>query len=393
MHIRRRAVTWTLTVSIIAIVATALAWPKAVDVEVGRAAVGPLRVTIDADARTRVRHRFVVTAPVAGQLRRVSLRAGDSVRAGEVLARIAPLPLDSAAVSAARARVDAASASVDDATARLRQASLSSELASRATSRYRALEDVGGVSRQQREQAELESTGRAQELVAAQARLRTAVAELAAARAALPDAPSNVVSIRAPTSGRVLLVLEESERVLSAGTPLLELGRDADLEIVADVLSADALSVPRNARVDLVIDDGAHAIHGIVRYVEPAARTRLSALGVEEQRVNVVITPLTPVAGLGDGFHLDAHIVVWEARVLHVPPSALVTDGTGSSVFIVTDGEARVRRVRVGHQSDEAAEIRSGLSDGDRVILFPSDRIRNGTRVSFRAPVPTSGGF
>lgn len=386
MRIRRRALTWSVALAGIAALATALAWPDAVDVEVTRVAVGPLRVTVDAQARARVRHRFVVTAPVTGELQRVTLRAGDMVRAGQTIARLAPLPLDSAGMSAARARMDAASAARDDAAAQLRHAALARDLAERAATRYRALEEVGGASRQQREEAELLFAAREQEMVSAQTRLRAATAEGAAARAALPGGHSSLVPVTAPATARVLSVLEESERVLPAGAPVMELGRDEDLEVVADVLSEDAVKVPANARVDLVGWGGAPSLRGAVRYVEPAARTHVSALGVEEQRVSVVIAPTSTVARLGDGFHMDAQIVLWEGQALRVPASAVVSERETQSVFVVSGGRARTRSVRVGRQSADAVEILTGLADGELVILFPSDRIHDGSRVQVRAP-------
>jgi HlyD family secretion protein len=257
--------------------------------------------------------------------------------------------------------------------------------------RQRALEEVGGLSRQQREEAELTALIRSEELAAAKSRVRAASAELGAARAAIPQPPDHGsetgVVVRAPSDGRVLLVLEESERVVTAGTTLLELGRDSDLEIVADVLSEDAVRIPPDAPVDLVGWGGDVLLHGTVRRIEPAARTRVSALGVEEQRVNVIITPTKAPRALGDGFRLDAHITIWEGRdVLVALASAVYTVGDESRVFVVENGRARERTIRVGHRSDAGVEILEGLTAGEVVVLFPSDRVRSGVRLRYIEP-------
>lgn len=380
----RRWTVWTLTLGVIATVASALAWPKPMDVDAARVVKGPLRVSIDADARTRARDRFVVVAPVAGRVERMRVHVGDVVSAGTIIARITPLPLDSAASAAAYARVTQATAALDDAAARARQASLASTLAARMAQRYQAIEAAGGISRQQREQTDLEAATRTEDLAAARARVQSATADLAAARAALPRAfgAERLVTVSSPIRGRVLNVTEESERIVAAGTPLLDLARDADLEIVADVLSEDAVRIPEHADVELSGPPGSPTLRGRVDRIEPAARTRVSALGVEEQRVNVVITPREPLPRVGDGFHLDAHIIVWSGETVHVPASAVFAADGESRLFVIENRRAQERMVKTGRQSDVDIEILAGVAPGAIVVLFPSDRVRSGTRVA-----------
>jgi len=379
----RRVVIWSAVIATIAVIATALAWPKPMRVEVATASSAPMTVYIDADARTRVRDRFTVVAPVGGQVERIAVHVGDWLNARDVVARVAPLPMDSATLSAARARESSARASLDDANARVRQATLASTLAARTAERYRALEGAGGASTQDRERTDLEAMARAEELAAARARVFAVTGDLTAARAALPNASGRLppMVIRAPIAGRVLSIVDESARIVAAGTPLLDLGRDADLEIVADVLTDDAVRIPPRAAVQLLGWGGdGDALHGTVQRVEPSARTRVSALGVEEQRVNVIVAPTQPLP-LGDGFHADARIIVWSGNALQIPASAVFSDGAQSRVFVVVDGRARERNVSVGRRSDVAVQILAGLGAGDQVILFPSDRIRSGSRV------------
>jgi HlyD family secretion protein len=191
-----------------------------------------------------------------------------------------------------------------------------------------------------------------------------------------------VLPIRAPAAGRVLRVLERNERVVAAATPLLELGDARTLEIVIDVLSSDAPRVRPGQRVRIERWGGDGALAGVVRTVEPAGFTRVSPLGVEEQRVNVIIDPIDPPPTLGDGYRVEGRIVIWEgARVLTVPPSALVRDASGWSVFVVEQGRARRRTVNVGHWSDAGVEILGGLAEGATVVAFPSDRVTDGVRV------------
>jgi HlyD family secretion protein len=366
--------------------------PTPVEVQTGVASVGPLETTVNAEGVTRVRDRFAVGAPVSGRLERIALREGDAVAAGAVIARITPLPLDPQAATQARARLAAAAAGTQEAAARLEQAREARDQAERTAARVREVAGAGGMSTDALERAELQSATAAREFQAAQARVRAADAELAVARAALLAAEpvggagvagSAAAEVRAPAAGRILRLHGSSERIVSAGTPLVEVGDAAGLEVVVDVLSTDAVRIAPGAAMRLVEWGGEGALDARVRLVEPSGFTKVSTLGVEEQRVNVIGDLASPPPSLGDGYRVEARIVTWEApAVLRVPNSALFRTGSEWSVFVEEDGRARLRPVQVGHRGAAEAEITAGLAEGERVILFPSDRIRDGVRVT-----------
>jgi HlyD family secretion protein len=385
----RKKATW-VAVAAVAVVLIALAFrPAATPVETAEVVRGPLELTIDADGVTRLVDRYQVGAPVTGRLRRISVREGDPVTQGQVLAQITPMPLDPQATTQARAAVAAAEARLEEANARVAQTRSTMELARRTADRIRAVVEEGGMSIDARERAELEAANAEREHAAAQARVRAASSDLAAARAALLDveperaagrASANVIS---PAAGRVLRVYERSERIVAAGTPLVDVGDAAGLEVVADVLSTDAVRITPGMPVRIEQWGGEGALSGQVRLVEPAAFTRVSTLGVEEQRVNVVADlPQAPTA-LGDGYRVEARVVVWEGEdLVKAPSSALFRVGERWATFVVEEGVARQREVRIGTRGIAETEIVDGLAPGDRVVLFPSDQLRDGARVT-----------
>jgi HlyD family secretion protein len=382
----------------------ALGWwvfrPAPLRVDVGRVDRGALRVTVDEEGETRVLQRYVVAAPTTGRLLRIALDEGDAIEAGAVVARIEPVPLDPRDRAAAEARLEAAAASKSAAEARVGQARAALDQAKRAARRAERLFDAGTLSAEAREEADLALTSAEREHEAALYAAEAADHEVEAARAALiaaasgasadladPDprvcAPSPCVEVRAPVAGRVLRVHEESERIVAAGTPLLDLGDPDALEIVVDVLSTDAVRIETGAAMLVEEWGGARPLRAAVQRIEPSAFTKVSALGVEEQRVNVIGRLLEPAPGLGDGYRVEARIVVWEAAdVLRVPASALFRAGEDWAVFVVEDGVARRRPIEVGERSRTAAEVRSGLGEGDGVVLHPSDRLADGARVA-----------
>ncbi|HET7188168.1 MAG TPA: efflux RND transporter periplasmic adaptor subunit [Gemmatimonadaceae bacterium] len=368
------------------IVISGIAWvlrPKSLVVETAAAAARPMRVTVDADALTRVNAHFTVTAPLTGLVQRLTLHEGDLVRAGSAVAVMSTAPAHPEERVAAAARVDAARAGERQAAARLNQASAALAQTERDARRTRELAAGGALPERDVETAALSMASRRADLDAARAQSRMAAAELVQARAALNAASqsSTETTVRAPTSGVVLRVPERSARVVAAGTPLLEIGDPATLEVAADVLSSDAASIRAAQPVELRGWGGA-PLRGTVRLVEPSARTRISALGVEEQRLTVVIDLLDAPATLGDGYRLDASIVVWQSgKVLAVPASALLRVGERWSLYVVQGGRATRREVRVGHVGGGLAEITDGLRAGDTVIVFPPDAIRDGVRV------------
>jgi HlyD family secretion protein len=254
--------------------------------------------------------------------------------------------------------------------------------------RTRRLHEAGALAARDLETAELAARSRANDLAAARAQLAAAVAEVEQAAAALLHAGGGsaaVVLVRAPTAGRVLRLAERSERVVAPGSTIAELGDTGGLEVVVDLLSSDAARVCAGMAVSLDGWGGERVVRGRVRRVEPAATTRVSALGVEEQRVNVLVDVVDPPSSLGDGYRVDASIVVWEAGdALVMPASALVRSGAGWAAYVVADGRARLRPVEVGRMGGAAAQVVRGLSAGDRLVVFPSDRIADGARVTER---------
>jgi HlyD family secretion protein len=355
---------------------------------------GSLAVTVDEDGETRVRDRFVIAAPVPGRLTRIRLDEGDGVIAGDVVATMNPLPLDPRSEAEASARLDAAEAAKREADARVEQARAGLEQARREVARARELARGGTISKEERERSELQETTRAKELEAALFAARAADHNVEAARAALlapgtsanpamcGDGTEGCLEIRAPVNGRVLRVLEESERVVNVGTPLLEVGDPSALEIVVDVLSTDAVKVRPGATVPVEDWGEERPLRAHVRSIEPSGFTKVSALGVEEQRVNVIADFDENPGALGDGYRLEARIVVWQGDdLLKVPTSALFRRAAEWNVFVIEDGRARRHTVTVGHGNATDYEVKSGLSAGDLVILHPSDLIEDGTRV------------
>lgn len=378
-----------------AIVATLVwsMWPQPVPVEATTVGRGPLRVTVVEDGRAVVEDRYLVTAPLAGTVGRNELRAGDPVTAGAVVARIAPLPaplLDARTRTELTGRVDVARAQRRQAEAAVERARIAADFASRERERLAALVTTRTVPGVELDRAALSAEVAARDLASAQFAAAVAshaltTAQAMAARAG--KAGDEEVVVEAPVSGQVLRVLTESAGVVGPGTPLLELGDPQRLEIVADVLTADAVAIRAGAAVTIT-SWGGPPIAGRVRRVEPSATTRLSSLGVEEQRVAVVIDlvdPPTAWAGMGDGWRVEVEIVTaLVPDAITVPLGALRRDGEGWAVFVIDRGVARRRAVDLGVKNRDAAEITRGLAVGDRVILHPGERIGDGVRVAPR---------
>lgn len=383
----RKRVVWGAVAAIALLLLALSLRSDPVPVEAAEVGRGPLETTVSAEGVTRVRDRYVVAAPVAGRLERVEVREGDAVEAGTVVARLDPLPLDPQSAAQARARLASARAMLAEAESRVQQSVEARRQAARTAERIRTVGEAGGLSREQVERAETEHAVSRREEEAAVARRTAAAAELEVARAALLSLEGSraAMEIRAPVGGRVLRLHEQSERVLQAGTPLVSIGDARGLEVVVEVLSTDAVRISAGAPMRLVDWGGEGELHGTVRQVEPGAFTKVSALGVEEQRVNVVGDLRDPNPALGDGYRVEARIVVWSAPdVLKVNNGALFRFKDGWAVFAIEDGRARQRRVEVGHRGAEESEVRDGLSAGDRVVLFPSDDLVDGSRVDLR---------
>jgi HlyD family secretion protein len=384
-----------VVVVVLGIVAIAM-WPQSMAVDVAAATRGPLRVTIDEDGETRVRQRFVISAPVAGRLSRIELEPGDRVTAGTtVVARIAPAAsalIDSRTRSELNAAVDAARAAVGQAQAERDRANAALERARSTETRQRALFEAGAVPRDAVEEAETARRTADEAARAADFAVRGAEYQVQVARARLqaPQAGGATIEITAPIDGTVLKRHHESAAVVAPGEPLLEIGDVSQLEIVADLLSTDAVRVEVGAAVLIEQWGGGHSLHGRVRRVEPSGFMKVSALGVEEQRVNVIIDFDDPTAAqrsIGDGYRVEVRIVEWQDdNVLKVPTGSLFRQQEGWAVFVVDNGKARLQRVGLGQRNPTEAQIVEGLSAGQTVVLHPPDTLVDGTTVTTRNP-------
>jgi len=389
----KRYLPWTIGGAIMLLIVVGL-WPKPVPVETAPVTRGSIVVTVDEEGRTQVRNRYVVTAPVAGQLRRVEWKAGAPVKAGETVLAVLETAgadiLDARSLAQAQARVSAAESAKEMAAAQQTSAGAIDELAQSDFARAKELLAAGSLSRQEFDTASARATATAQERRAAGFALQVAGFELDQARALLLRGTSESagqvgLSILSPVDGRVLRVMQESARVVPAGFPILEVGDPTDLEVRVEVLSRDGVRIKPGARAWLDQWGGAKPLEARVRWVEPSAFTKYSALGVEEQRVNVIADLTTPIEErptLGDGFRVEARIVTWEApAVLKVPSGALFQRDGKWHAYVVRNG--RVHDVQVEPTQGNGSEtgIRSGLDEGDSVVVFPGDKVHDGSRV------------
>jgi HlyD family secretion protein len=413
----KRPVKRTLQIVVALAIAGLLFWmmiPTPVEVEAAPVRRGPLQVTVDEEAKTRIRHPYVIAAPVEGQLQRVVLEPGDQVVAGRtVLAVITPKDpalLDPRTHAELRARVDAASARLEQSLAAVDLARTEFELAQAEYQRLREL-PPGNVSTKELDDAMRTSAVRAQGLRSARIGHDIARYELEMARIALGrtfgspgnDATEHVpgpasgpatrlaerqIELVCPIDGRVLRRMLQSATPVLAGAEILEVGDPRDLEIELEVLTTEAVNVRPDQRVQFVRWGGDGAIHGIVRLVEPQAFTKISALGVEEQRVRIICDfadPPDTYSALGDAFRLDGRIIVWEQPdALVVPTSALFRRQQLWQVFVVAEGRASVRDVTLGRMNGDEAQVLDGLREGEQVIVHPSDQVAPGTRVKVR---------
>jgi HlyD family secretion protein len=396
MNVRRRRILLWSGLGVVLAVGLVFAFrPQPVPVDFARVTRGRLVVTVDEEGETRVRDVFVLSAPVAGRVRRIEAEVGDPVEAGKtVLAQIEPVDpdlLDVRSESEAQAAVRSAQAEVDFANKELKR---QRELGQRGVASRRDLDAAERAYRTA--QAALEEARAALEarnLAVAQARRPQQFK-----RGSKPDEQCACIPVRAPVSGRVLRVVRQSEGVVRPAEPLLEIGDPVDLEIVVDLLSADAVQVSPGQEVLIEQWGGGQTLHGRVRRVEPTGFTKVSALGIEEQRVNVILDLTDPPAEwgrLGHGYRVETRIVLWRGEnVLKVPLSALFRtrnegeDGNEAAgdwaVFVETGGRAHLRPVSRGHHNGLEVEILNGLSEGERVVLHPSDRVVDGVRVNAR---------
>lgn len=358
--------------------------PAPLPVDAGAASYGPLEVSLEEEGVTRVIDRFTVSAPVNGKVRRSELVEGDSVNAGMTVAAILPPDQNAREYRESAALAGSATASVTEAFARQREVSVRLAQARLKAGRYERLHREGAVSKESSELAAEAASVLEKEARAASAAVEAARMQASAAAARIDTGiASKAVEARSPVDGKVLRILEKNERFVPAGTPLVEIGNPGLLEVVIDVLSSDAVRIRPGNRV--VVEDwgGGGALVGAVRRIEPAAFTKISALGIEEMRVNIIAMLDRPEPRLGDNFRIQARIVTSQAsRVLRVPVSALFRGEGGWELFVIENGRARARKVKIGMRGADMAEVLGGLRAGERVVTHPPNELQEGMRVA-----------
>jgi HlyD family secretion protein len=391
-----------LPVIIPALLAVALIYalaPRPVEVDVAVVDRGQLEVTVREDGKTRIKDRYIVAAPLAGKLERIRLRSGNAVTADQsLLAVIVPSDpdlLDPRARAEAEAKVHAAEALKSQTEAQLQRARVDHDYAKE--NLKREIKNYAGqiISHKDLDDAELRELSTGNLLKAAEFAAQVAAFEVEQARAVLLRASGNGDAkewrheIVSPITGKVLRVFQESSTVVTPGAKLLELGDPTDLEVEVDVLSTDGVQIRPGARVSIEHWGGSQPLRGRVRLVEPSGFTKISALGVEEQRVNAIIDfadKPEAYATLGDAFRVEVRIVIWEnASALRVPAAALFRSDEKWAVFAIENGRAVMRLVGIGRSNDEHAEVIQGLREADQVIVYPTDRVKPGVRVKPRA--------
>lgn len=367
-------------------------------VDLARATRGPMQVTIDEEGTARVRHVYTVSSPIAGHLDRVTLDEGDPVSTETVIARIHPLEspfLDTRTRAQLEASIAAARSAVASAEFELQRAENARDLALSNYKRMEKLAKDSVVSDSQLERSLSEWQGQEALVDSAQAGVGIRKAELASAEAQLtqPGAEGGssgeadcCVYIRSPIKGLVLAVHARSEQAVSVGTVIADVGDPSDMEITVDVLSSDAINIKPGAKVEISDWGGPETLQATVRRVDPAAFTKVSALGIEEQRVNVLLDLGAVPPGLGHGYRVFARLVIWSSDdALQIPVGALFRDGGAWAVFAVADGVARKTMIEIGRMSSANAQVVSGLDEGAEVVLYPNDVLKDGSPVRDRA--------
>jgi HlyD family secretion protein len=384
--------------------------PRPTEVETAVVTKGRFERAIEEDGKTRLRERYVVSTPLAGRVARITLLQGDVVQRGTLLATLSPTApafLDARTEDELRARVGTVEASARRASVGVERARAARDQAVNELKRSETLAQQGFVSPNQNETVRLNLRLREKELESAQQDEHAASHDLEQARAALrqyaqpaqPAQPTQATKaakaiaaraweVRAPVGGKVLKVIQQSEGTLPAGTPIMEIGDAANLEVEVDILTSDASQVTPNMPVQMKASDGGPVIEGRVRLVEPAAFTKVSALGVEEQRVNAIIditSPREKWQSLGDGFRLDVRILVQtENDAVMVPVSALFPVGNQSAVFAIENGRARLTTVDIAARGGGQGWVRQGIEPGAQVIVYPPATLKDGAKVVAR---------
>lgn len=396
LNLNFRTLFWTAVAVLLAALLVLAFQPRPVLVDIGEISRGPLTVLVRDEARTRVRDIYVVSAPVSGRLLRIGNRAGERVEAGAMIAVIQPGPptfVDDRSRRAIEAGVRSAEAALDLARAELERAEAQLAHARIEAGRTETLFAASVASQSALDRARLDVRTAAAAVGNARAGIGVRQADLEAARVGLiePAAAGSggrTVAIRAPVAGRVLRVLQESEGVVAQGAPVMEIGDPRQLEVVADLLSSDAARIAAGAPAVIDAWGDGPPVRGRVRLVEPYGFLKVSALGVEEQRVRVIIDPVDPPAAwaaVGHGYRVEAAVTVWTAEaVVRVPVAALFRDRGRWAVFRIDGARARQQRVEIGQNDGQFAEVLSGLNPGDRIVLHPGQSIADGGTVRVR---------
>lgn len=390
---------WLIVIAVVAAVLTMIAYgflPRPIAVDVAKVSRGSLTITVEEEGKTRVKDRFVISAPISGYMRRVMLDAGDFVKRGQVVAELEPLRsavLDPRSRAAAEAEVSSAEASLKATEENAHARAADAEYARENRDRIKSLYARGYVSKDAMEQAESEARRSQANLLSAEAAVKAAQSIVDKARTALlyaAEGPSGgkTVPIRSPVQGRVLKLQRESEGVVNSGDPLIDVGNPENLEVKVEVLSADAVRIRPGTPVLFERWGGDSPLMGKVNVIEPGGFTKVSSLGVEEQRT-LVIADITSLPEewqrLGDNYRVDASFIIWEGKdVLQIPAGAIFRQGNDWAVFVFRNKKAELRRVQIGHRNGLTAEVVSGLAGGEMVITHPDESIRDGSRVKPR---------
>jgi HlyD family secretion protein len=372
--------------------------PRPVPVDIAKALRGPLTVTIEEEGKTRVKDRFIISAPVSGFMKRIELDVGNHVEKGKVVVELEPLRsavLDPRSRAEAEAAVSAAEAALKATEENARATAADAEYTKSNFERIKKLFEEGYASKNALERAESEAKRTEANRLSTEATVNVAKYELDKARTTLRYSTvegitnhGHIVAIHAPINGRVLKIHHKSEGVVSSGEPLIDIGDPGKLEVKVEVLSADAVKIKTGTTVFFERWGGDPALSGKVRVIEPAGFTKISALGVEEQRVLVVADIISPPESwqrLGDGYRVDARFIIWEGKdILQIPAGAIFRKDKDWAVFVVKNKRAHLRKVEIGHRTGLMVEITSGISEGEMVITHPDELIKDGTYVRSR---------
>ena len=400
MNVALRRKLFVIIIICVVVLATAYGfYPKAVDVDLVLVARGPLQVTIEEEGRTRLKNRFVVTAPTAGYLERVKNKVGDAVRKGQVIMVLEPMRspvLDSRSRAEATAAVNASEAGLNAAIERESATAADADYMGKRLERLKNLYAKGSIAKDQYDQIEAETKKARAIQRSAKAAIEVSRSDLERAKVSLQNysldkntASTNKINISTPISGNIFRIYRESEGAVNVGDPLMEIGNSNNLEVRVEVLSSDAVKIKKGSTVFIKRWGGEGTLEGKVRIIEPSGFTKISSLGVEEQRVLVIADITSPPEiwhALGDGYRLEAHFVVLEAKdVLQVPTSCTFRIGKNDwAVFVEEKGKARQQMVKTGQRNGLMAEIISGLVEKQKVIAHPDDSVSEGTRIHAR---------